>query len=150
MTEYRPLESVLKEARQKLEKLERVQAIRTAQFENQLTGAGGYARPHIQLQFDEWKISSASQIDDTKFQIEDLEQRIQKQAKETRDQARAELDLEKQKAQAAWLENAGTQESFDLAWPAMEMEYLKQKTLESMGPSFDDLVRRKTEQMGGL
>jgi hypothetical protein len=143
------LEDALQAEQRKLETLEGVRETRIGQWERQLAGAGDWAKPRIQEQFEDWKESNAQDIEKLRLQIGNLKARIKERDAKNQERARAALANMKADALRSWKEQGGTEEGFNQAWPAMEQDLLIKRTMEAVAQAADP-VQKKREQLGGL
>jgi hypothetical protein len=151
-------EDQLKAERRSLERSQRHYKAHLPEWKRKLEAARENARlngkfgqknlDEVQSQFDLWKGIHDQGEERSRQKIAELEGKINQQAAETHEKARAALEAEKQKALQKWIEEGGTNESFASVWPTMEIEILKMRILGSNNQA--DLIQKKRAQLRAL
>ena len=133
----------LKKERRMLERLEKSYKARLPEWERKLENARknsnygtGYAASQtlaaVQEQFDLWKGMHNQNVEEVKQHIQSLEATVKENDLQIQKQGRAQLNGQKEKAQATWLQSGGSQEAFNAAWPDIEKDILKQRAVEAL------------------
>lgn len=128
------LEERLNNAKMKLGKLEESRSQSLENYRQEIVTRTAQNEPLQTVQaFTDWvnryEIESGRQIETLKEEITDLERQVMSEDYQLQKKGRVDLAATKEAARAAWLKNGGDEEGFNQAWPELEKDILKKKTL---------------------
>jgi hypothetical protein len=134
------LQDELKSETRILERLQKERSIRLEKLRQDLNeaktrGVRGQALQEYRERLQLYDGINQQAINDVKARIEALQEEIDQQAAAAHAQARAELQATREKALGHWLLEGGTKSGFEEAWPSMERDILKERTLAALNPS---------------
>lgn len=93
-------------------------------------------------------------IAETKAEIEKLQAQVDQEIGDQVNKAREELKAKKATAEARWILDGGTKESFKENWPSMQAIILRESALAALEPDpepdLTDVIARKRSMLSGL